>query len=278
VSDIETHSKDIDEMWRWYLTGEFGDGLSRRQMLELRFEQTLYSVLPGAPRCIECHVPLAGVGGTIVRLLGVGPSSLSPRLCNMCENAAKKREGGAEVELTLVFADVRGSTSMAESTSTTVYKDLINRFYRTAADVLVRHDGMVGRLIGDQVIGLFAPRFAEVHHADVALEAASDLLWATGHAPGSEAWIQIGVGVHTGRVYVGAVGSKDGVNEIAVLGSGANLAARLSSEAADGELLVSPAAVAASGLPANAGDSRSVRLKGIKEPVNVRVLRNETAA
>jgi adenylate cyclase len=195
----------------------------------------------------------------------------------MCENAARKKEGGAEVELSLLFADVRGSTSMAESSSTQALKELINRFYKTAADVLARHDGMVGRLIGDQVIGLFAPRFAGVHHAEVALEAASDLLRATGHEPGSQPWIEIGVGVHTGRVYVGAVGSKDGVNEIAVLGSGANLAARLSSAAADGEVLLSPEALEASGLPEEAGESRSVRLKGIKRPIKVRVLRSPSS-
>jgi adenylate cyclase len=118
----------------------------------------------------------------------------------MCENAAKKREGGAEVELSMLFADVRGSTSMAASTSTGDFKELINRFHKTAADILVRHDGMVGRLIGDQAIGLFAPGFAGPYHTQVALEAASDLLQTTGHGTGSEPWIKIGIGVHTGEV------------------------------------------------------------------------------
>jgi adenylate cyclase len=131
---------------------------------------------------------------------------------------------------------------------------------------------MVGRLIGDQVIGLFAPRFAGRDHAEVALEAASELLHATGHGTGMDPWIEIGVGVHTGVVYVGAVGSSNGVNEIAVLGSGANLAARLSSQAADGEILVSPETVEAARLPGKVGASRTVRLKGIKKPLPVRVL------
>jgi adenylate cyclase len=278
VTEETTRTRDIDEIWYWYLTGQFRVGLSPKQKFELRLEQTVYGALPGAPRCMECHVPLAGVGFFIVSLLGVGPSSLTPRLCNMCENAAKKQEGGAEVVLSLLFADVRGSTVLAQSRSTRAFKDLINRFYTTAADVLVAHDGMVGRLIGDQVIGIFAPRFAGTHHAQVALEASADLLRATGHETGAEPWIEIGVGVHTGRVYVGAVGSKDGVNEIAVLGEGANLAARLSSKAADGELMLSPEAVQAAALPDGAGKSRSVKLKGIKGPVRVRVLRNASPA
>lgn len=217
---------------------------------------------------------MAGVGGFLVRLMGVGPSSLTPRLCNKCETAARKGEGGAEVELSLLFADVRGSTALAESTSTKTFKDIINRFYKTASDVLVRHNGMVGRLMGDQVIGLFAPRFAGAHHADVALQAASELLRATGHEPESIPWIRIGVGVHTDKVYVGAVGSKDGVNDLAVLGAGANLAARLSSEAGDGEVLVSRETIQAAGLPAAAGQSRTLKLKGIRDRVNVRVLRS----
>jgi adenylate cyclase len=274
VGEAVTRNNEFDEIWYWYLTGKFRQGLSPKQLSQLRFEQRLYSVLPGSPRCMECHVPFAGIGGFIVSLMGVGPSSLTPRLCNMCEKGALKEESGAEVELSLLFADVRGSTMLAESTSTQAFKEVINRFYKTAADVLVRHDGMVGRLIGDQVIGLFAPRFAGDRHAEVALKAASDLLLATGHEPGSEPWIKIGVGVHTGDVYVGAVGSKDGVNEIAVLGTGANLAARLSSEAADGEVLVSPAAVQAAGLPKGAGRSRSVKLKGIKGALTVRVIRS----
>jgi hypothetical protein len=76
LSETASHTRDIDEIWHWYLTGQFRAGLSSRQLFELRLEQTIYGVLPGAPRCIECHVPLAGVGGFIVSLLGVGPSSL----------------------------------------------------------------------------------------------------------------------------------------------------------------------------------------------------------
>jgi adenylate cyclase len=278
VDQTARRDPEFDEIWYWYLTGEFRVGLSPRQLAELKLEQTLYGVIPGSNRCFECHAPLAGFGGFVLGLVGVGPSSLSPRLCNMCENAAKKKESGAEVELSLLFADVRGSTVLAQSTTTGAYKDLINRFYKTAADILVNHDGMVGRLIGDQVIGLFAPRFAGAHHAEVALEAAADMMRATGHEPGSDPWIEIGIGVHTGNVYIGAVGSSDGVNEIAVLGDGANLAARLSSRAADGEVMLSPAAVEASHLPDQAGRARTVKLKGIKEAVKVRVLRNQAPA
>ena len=107
---------------------------------------------------------------------------------------------------------------------------------------------MVNRLMGDQVIGLFVPRFAGSDHAKVAVSATLDLLRATGHGDPQGPWIPIGIGVHTGMAYMGAVGSKEGVNEIAGSGSAPNLTARLSSQAADGEVLVSQAAATAAGL------------------------------
>src|SRR5438132_6144105 len=96
--------------------------------------------------------------------------------------------------------------------------------------------------MGDQVIGLFVPRFAGEAHSRAAVTAALDLLRATGHTDPAGPWVPVGAGIHTGSVYVGAVGASGGVNEIAVLGSAANLAARLSSQAAAGEVLVSEAA------------------------------------
>lgn len=83
----------------------------------------------------------------------------------------------------------------------------------------------------------------------------------------------VGVGVHTGLAYVGAVGTKEGVNEIAILGSAPNLAARLSSQAADGEVIVSEAAAASAELATVGTESRHPDLKGISQPVSVRVLR-----
>ena len=186
-------------------------------------------------------------------------------------------EGGADVELSLLFADVRGSTTLAEQMTTTDYKQLIQRFYQTAGEVLIQRNALVNRLMGDQVIGLFVPRFAGAAHGQAALAAAGDLLRATGHADPAGPWAPVGVGIHTGRAYVGAVGASAGVNEIAVLGSAVNLAARLASQAA-GEVLVTEEAVRSSvgwivaELDSEGMERRELTLKGISEPVGVRVL------
>ncbi len=146
------------------------------------------------------------------------------------------------MELTLLFADVRDSTALAERIGTARFQEIIRRFYKATSKVLINHTAMVNRLMGDQVSALFVPRFAGQEHASVAIHAARELLQVTGHNDPAGPWIPVGIGIHTGLAYVGLVGSKDEVNEIAVLGSAANLAARLSSQAAAGEVLVSNAA------------------------------------
>jgi adenylate cyclase len=264
--------RNLNENWYWYLTGEHKDGFTSQYESFMKWLHFVDHLFPGTPRCIECDLPMSGLGSwlTLTR-----PSSYSPRLCNKCEKALRMEEAGAEVELSMLFADVRGSTSLAQTTSTTEFKEIIQRFYREVTEVLVGHNAMVNRLMGDQVIGLFAPRFTGALHAKVAIAAALDILKATGHGDPQGPWIPVGIGVHTGIAYVGAVGAGHGVNEIAVLGSAPNLAARLSSQAADGEVIVSETAAAAAELDIQAVERRTLELKGIDTPVAVGVLRVE---
>jgi len=263
----------FDEVWYHYLTGEWRVSPPAWYRVFNSIEQKVYKLLPSDPHCIECGMPMAGFGGMLLRFNGSSPSSFSSILCSGCERVVRKKESGAEVELSMLFADVRDSTPLAERTPTTEYKALIQRFYKETSHVLIQHNSMVNRLMGDQVSALFVPRFASKDHARVAVEAAQALLEVTGHGTSEGPWIPVGVGVHTGRVFVGAVGSADGVNEIAVLGSEANLCARLSSRAAAGEVLVSEESVELAGMQAESLERRDLDLKGISEKVPVRVIK-----
>ncbi len=268
--------KFYNETWYYYLTGEwhkpFPHELQRVQAF-MNVQQKLQKGLPSELHCYECGIPMTGFWGTIFRFMGSAPSTFSPKLCSACENSARQYEVGAEVELSMIFADVRDSTPLAESLGPSGFKDIIGRFYKETSKALIERNAMVNRLMGDQVIALFVPRFVGKNHARTALDAAQDLLQVTGHGRGNKPWVSVGVGLHTGTAYVGAVGAAEGVTEIAVLGSAANLCARLSSKAAAGEILISEESVKSGSLDVSGLETRSFELKGISQRMSVRVMK-----
>lgn len=172
----------------------------------------------------------------------------------------------------MLFADVRGSTGLAEDVGTAEFSKLVNRFYKAVTKVLIQSDALIDKLIGDQAAGIYTPGFAGKDHSTRAIEAAREVLRVTGHNDRNGPWIPLGVGVHTGETYFGAVGTKEGTTDITVLGDVPNTAARLSSSAAPGEILVSEPARAAAGLAADDFEKRTLELKGKSEPVEVFVL------
>jgi adenylate cyclase len=261
-----------DDLWYWYLTGEKRENFPKEYERVFNAHQRIYRLFPGKPRCLECDIPLAGPASFVLRPWGSRPSSFSPRICSTCEVLAKSEEAGAEVETTLLFADIRDSTPLAERMGISGFKEVIRRFYKATSQVLIEHYALVNRLMGDQVSAVFVPRFSGKNHAIMAIQAAQDLLRVTGHADPNGPWIPVGVGVHTGLAYVGAVGSKDGVKEIAVLGSAANLTARLSSQAKSGEILVSEDAAKSAELDISSFEKRVLDLKGISQSVPVSVI------
>ncbi len=258
-----------EKWWRALLTGD-------NPALPFRQFRRLFGLLPAPPRCKFCHAPYRSWGGALMRLIGKSPSRLTPELCLQCEGFAKHTMGGAEIELTMLFADVRGSTVLAEQMSPSEYSRLISRLFATSTDILVRTHSWVDRLVGDQVIGLYVPGFAGPEHARLAVRAAQELLQDTEHGEEGGRWIGVGVGIHTDTAFVGAVGKAGGATDITVLGDAPNVAARLSSAAAAGEILVSEPAVAAAGLDPAHLEQRQLELKGKAHPVTVYVLKESS--
>lgn len=255
-------SDEVTEIWRVFLNTGFADHEARLRRI--------FGVLPADHRCKLCLAPFAGIGAPLARYaFGKRPSSLNPYLCNMCDNFAHQFQGGAEVELTMLFTDVRGSTTLAEQMSPSEFSRLINRFYRISTDIMVHSDALIDKLVGDQVTGMYVPGFAGANHARRAIEAAEEILVATGHADPQGPWLQVGAGVHTGVAFVGAVGSTEGVFDITVLGDAANTAARLASQAGAGELLISESAAAAAAWDTTGLQRQELMLKGRTQPVVV---------
>lgn len=256
---------EADEHWRQLLTEGTNEFEKRGRRLLGR--------LPEGPRCKSCNAPFHGIGGPLVRIvLGKRQSTIDPRYCNQCTDHMREYPGGAEINMSMLFADVRGSTALAESRSPSEFRELINRFYHQASDVLLAADAIVDRLIGDQVVGIFVPGMAGSDHTARAIQAALDILRVTGHGDPTGPWIQVGAGVHTGVSYVGTVGSEGGAIDLTALGDVPNVGARLASEASAGEVVVSKAACDAGGLEQKGLRFRSMQLKGREKPVEAAVL------
>jgi adenylate cyclase len=259
MSSEGTHSEAApEEAWRELLSGESAS---------LRRLRALMRRIPSEPRCKLCAAPFGRPGSMLLRLVGFGPTELNRRICRVCVRSIDKRPGGAEVELSLLFADVRGSTAIAERTPAAEFSRLMARFYGTAAKVIDERDGIVDKFVGDEVVALFIPGFAGPDHAADAIASARALLRETGNNGAGEPWIPVGVGVHTGVAYVGVVGEGD-ARDFTALGDPANTTARLASEAGAGEVLVSSAAAAAGGLDTGGLERRTLSLRGRDETVD----------
>jgi adenylate cyclase len=271
-----TRNPKADAIWRDYLTLGEPNIADESRLLGLDYKTwlTIFKHLPGDPRCKMCYVPFGGLGSRFVRLLiGTGRSRLNPTLCNNCENFIKDHQGGAEVPLSMLFVDVRGSTGLAESRSPAEFRGLIDRFYRAATGVMIDSGALIEKLIGDEVTALYVPGLAGPDHPRRAVESAQKILRATGHADPGGPWAPVGAGVHTGTAYVGAVGSQDGLLDIVALGDDVNVAARLAAQAGPGEVVVSQAAAQAASLDTAGLEMRHLQLKGRAEPVDVWVAR-----
>ena len=251
-----------DPDWRAILEGTAG---------AFAWGRGVFRRIPSAPRCKLCAAPFAGPGAPVMRLIDRGPWAKNPAICGFCFKQLERGRGGAEIELSLLFADIRGSTSLAESMGAGPFRHLMNRFYQVATGVLVANDAVIDKFVGDEVVALFIPALAGAGHAGRAVAAARELLAATGHGERDGPWAPLGIGVHAGSAYVGTVG--EDVTDFTALGDTVNVTARLASEAAAGEILVSADAAGMAGLDVSL-ETRHLSLRGRTQSLDVRVLRS----
>ncbi len=240
-----------EELWRSVLTGGH---LSR------------YAFLPSSRRCIGCREPLAGISGQILRMIGHRASRKNPNLCYLCDNGLPS--GGAEVDIGVLFADVRDSTALAERLGPKPFAQTMNRFYHLATNILLEHDAMIDKMVGDEVMALFIPAICKGEHRRLAVESALDLARAIAESDGPDSRLPVGIGVHAGSAYVGKFGRSD-VADFTALGDTVNTAARLQGEAKAGEIAVSDDLYSSFATRFPGAVQRSVQLKGKEEPTTV---------
>jgi adenylate cyclase len=228
----------------------------------LKKAQRVFRHLPSDPRCKLCQNPFGGVGGKLVGVIGRKPSRKNPNLCQYCFDHLPP--GGIEIDIGVLFADVRNSTGMGERSTATEFAGQLNRFYALATEVLIRHDAVIDKLVGDEVMGLFLAGLAGPEYRSKTARAAIDLAAAASALP-------VGVAANAGVAFVGNVGSGT-VLDFTALGDAVNVGARLQSFASPGEVVLSSELYELVA-PDHPGARLDVlQVKGRAEPVKVAIL------
>lgn len=249
-----------EEYWRRVLTEGPGTPKRMRHML---------ARLPRNPRCKICYSPFRGFGGFLTRMMGHGPSRKNPNLCRHCYE--RQPPGGAEVDIAVLFADVRGSTAMGERLGAGEFAATLNRFYEVSTDVLLRHDAVIDKMVGDEVMALFIPGFCGPDYRKRAAEAADMLIRRLEIVLGEGARPPVGAGVHAGVAYVGNVGGGD-IVDFTALGDTVNTAARLQGIAEPGTVVLSEELYRSVADSYPQSEARTAELKGKEAPFPVRVI------
>jgi adenylate cyclase len=197
-----------------------------------------------------------------------GQSVANPTMCGMCFRKLADHPGGAEVEISIVFADVRGSTAIAERVGPAAFREALQTFYELSSRSIEARDGFVDKYLGDGVMALFVPIFTGEAHGDRAVSAAIDLVSAVERSDLPAMGFRVGAGVHRGPAFVGVLGTGDKL-DFSALGDAVNVAARLGALAEAGEVLASRDVWTAAGRPATEGEPRRVPIAGRQEPLDV---------
>jgi class 3 adenylate cyclase/CheY-like chemotaxis protein len=201
----------------------------------------------------------------------------------VAEKLAAGEVAQEELEVTVLFSDIRGFSAIAERLSARDIAEIVGRHLSAMAEIVVDHGGMIDKFQGDAVMAVFGAPDPLPDHARRALECAVAMqrrqieLNAQGWGTDAVPTLEIGVGLNTGRVVAGAVGG-GGRLEYTVIGDAVNVASRLQSEAEGGQIVASASTISAcDGVPCEPMGARTV--KGREEPVEVyRVLVEDVVA
>ncbi len=230
---------------------------------DLSAQQTFHGKLPADPRCRLCNAPFGGLGGLYMRFRGKKKSSRNEHYCNACDGFLDAFPGGAEVEMSILFADIRNSTSFAESAGPQAASERVNAFLDAATHAITENDGFIMAFYGDCIVAVWPPGFSGPDHAKKAVKAARDVAAKVG--TGADA-VPVGVGVHCGEVYIGTVQAAQGLfRDVSIFGVEVNVTARLAAKAAAKEAIASRSILEKAGQPV--AQVQSYELKGISEPV-----------
>jgi len=178
-------------------------------------------------------------------------------------------------EVTVVFVDARGFTSLSEQLPPMEVVARLNRFYGMAAQLVFDLDGTLDKMVGDQVMAFFGAPFRPADHPHRAVQTAVQIVSSLERVAEDPSKLRVGAGVATGQVFMGNVGEGE-VRDFTVIGDPVNTAARLQGAALPGEVLVAEETYKRVAHQFPDAAHLTLELKGKAGEVAIRVLRPGT--
>lgn len=191
----------------------------------------------------------------------------------MLENPESFKLGGVSQVITILFADIRGFTRISEHAPPDKIVGLLNRYFSAMTDIIFAHGGTLDKYLGDGLMALFGAPTTTPDDASNALNAAVAMqrrLLGINRELRDEGFPEIGVGMglHTGEVIVGYIGS-DRRSEYTAIGDTVNTSSRLESNARGGEILISDATAKAAHSRYKLKSREPIMVKNRQQPVNL---------
>ncbi|MFQ5465744.1 MAG: adenylate/guanylate cyclase domain-containing protein [Thermodesulfobacteriota bacterium] len=185
--------------------------------------------------------------------------------------------GGDRRDATIFFSDIRGFTPMSRRLLPEVTVDILNRYFTLASEAIFRFDGTVDKFIGDAVMAVFGSPIGNARHLEMGVKAAATIRSAVDHLNGTRlkkglAPLYLGIGLDTGTVIVGNMGSQARMEYTAV-GEAVNMASRLTDMARPGEIILSESAYWAVAEHVEAFRTVDVSIKGVEGRSSVYALK-----
>lgn len=185
--------------------------------------------------------------------------------------------GGTRQRATMLFCDIRGYTEFAERHEPGLVVEVLNFYFQHLAELVKEHQGDIDKFVGDQILAVFAGEEADARAIRCALAMQAKMGELGADRP---SWnLSVGIGVNTGEVIMGAMGSRERM-DYTVLGDAVNVAARLCSQARGGQTLVTRATLDAAGETGTftVEALAPIQLKGKREPVGLYDVRGAVVA
>ena len=192
---------------------------------------------------------------------------VSPYIIKKIIKQKKLKLGGERQEVTILFSDIRGFTTISEKNQPEKVVKMLNDYFNTATKIIQKNEGAVDKFIGDAIMALFNAPVKNASHADNALKTAIQM-----QKEFKKQNINAGIGINTGDAIIGNIGSSK-VMDYTAIGDAVNTASRIQALAKTGEIVITDSTYNKLKLNKPKTTTRLVTVKGKEKPIKIHVIK-----